>query len=114
ASMPGYKGPVLWINMASANGGGTEEHRQLLLRHALEKAKAMGLPVVTSQNDFGQAARVVKAKIEHKSVRLEIDGGNTDVLFTDHPLQRNVAAKRGNQPVWVAEQQLTVVTPTAR
>jgi hypothetical protein len=110
ASMPGYKGPVLWINMASANGG-TEEHHALILRHALEKAKAMGVPVVSSQNDFTEAAREVKSKIEHKSVRLEVDGGNTDALFTDYTFPSDVAAQRGNQAVWVVERPLTVVTP---
>jgi hypothetical protein len=78
-----YKGPVMWLNESKANGAGSEQHRELLLRHAVKKAQAMGIPLVTMPkadhgaacNDVGPAAQALglQASIQRIKVSFPID-----------------------------------------
>lgn len=107
----GYKGPAIWVNEANVNGGGEDEHRELLLRQVLAKAAAMKVPVITSQNDLTSAAKSMRLVAGEREVKLRIDGGNTDAIFTDYTLSSDVRAARGGAKLWETEVDLTVVMP---
>ncbi|MCK6551617.1 hypothetical protein L6R52_37640 [Myxococcota bacterium] len=86
--MDGYEGPALWINQYNVNGGGaTPEHQKLLAKHALLKAKAMGIPVLSSYCDMTAAARDLGVAVVQKQASLQIDDGVTGLQFLDYLLR---------------------------
>ncbi len=51
-SFDGYEGPVLWLDFPQPDGGGTDEDLRLLYRHALNKAAALGYPLMIGEDNF--------------------------------------------------------------
>lgn len=108
----GYRGPVLWMNDANANGGGNEQHRQLLYRLVLTKARQLGVPAVSrSYQGFGGVAEKMGLKSQQLPIKVTFPDGATGSTFTDYQLPHNLTQARGKQPRYTHQGQFSVVMP---
>lgn len=105
-----YSGPALWLNETNANGNGDEEHKELVLLQALTKAKALGIPIVSS-NSFEGAPRKLGLQEKERQVVVIFDDGATGSTFTDYTLPHNLREARGKDPKYKEEVGLHLVMP---
>jgi hypothetical protein len=125
--LDGYEGMALFVDNPKNDGGGGDEDRRLLHRHAMEKALAMGIPVMSGAlysdyydgwealaEDGAAKQLVVKRDVQ---VRFYFEEGNTPyqhsdcVLNDDHGgtnFHGRIRHHRGENPFW--ERDLTVKT----
>lgn len=101
AKIDGYDGPVLWLNNIALTNGGGQEQTDLITRHAINKARAMGIPLCTSQVDPSAQAERMGLACEQKDVAGRIPDNATGTSFanytivpsTDHDIRTKMAGK---------------------
>lgn len=106
AELPGYRGPVLWVENPIADGGGQASDLQLLYAGLYQKAAEMGVPVL-HQRGAGQLPPGWKTK--QAQVTLTIDGGHTGLMHSDALGQQTHQQNAGK--TWNLQKTLTVVSP---
>ncbi len=80
----GYKGPAIWINVPVANGG-DDKHKALIYKVAAAKAAAMGIPLVTVGDYYGNEPLAgLGGKTAKQKVTFAIDPGHTQTYFNDY------------------------------
>ncbi|MCK6546552.1 hypothetical protein L6R52_11950 [Myxococcota bacterium] len=82
---PPYEGPVLFLNYAYGPNGGQQANasQALLYKHALEKAFAMGVPLITPA-DVSAAARELGAQQQNVRIEVQMTPGTTGFNFSDY------------------------------
>ena len=127
--LEGYEGPMLWVENPVADGGGDTAERRLLYRHAIAKARAMGVPVGSGADydpgiDDLRDEAVAQGLTVKSGVRVtfSFEEGNTPVQHSDSILSTTQGSNvnnhgrirdfRGDQEFWVREKQVRhVVMP---
>jgi hypothetical protein len=81
-----YTGPMLWIENPHNDGGGGDAEARLLFKNAVNKAIAMGIPVMSSYGSswLGQVASEMNLRQNSSfSAKVCVEAGNTAVLHSD-------------------------------
>jgi hypothetical protein len=119
--LDGYRGPILWLDYPQPDGGGSEQDLDLLYRHAINKANALGYPITIGEdnvaygahghtpeydarNRLGAVGQSMGLAIrEYTPVEFRFYPGNTGYLHSD-TLFENGAGRidewRGVAPYW--------------
>lgn len=112
AKFAGYQGPVIWMNDPNSNAGGTEAHKELMIRAVLTKGRQMKIPVVTAGwHGFGNAPARMGVKAKQLQATVTFPDGATGSTFTDYHLPHNLKKARGNAARYSGAQQLQIVMP---
>jgi hypothetical protein len=115
--LPDYKGPALWLDTPVADGGGTPEDLNLMLRHAIAKAKEMGVPFLSGLPQAAQIGQEMGlATLGYTNVTFHVAEGNTQAQHSDYLFGGigTIHANRGKEPEWTFDHQVSaIVFPTA-
>ena len=110
AKLPNYSGPVLWVDELTPVRRNTPyaNENKLLLRHALKKAAAMGVPLLTDIQEIRALAEQKGFSVTQGDVCVSVDQGNTGIHqsqgleifhyfinWPPHPPFRFVVPKKG-------------------
>lgn len=112
-SMPGYDGPMLWLDPPKPDGGGDNDDITLWYIAAVHKAVAMGIPIATGRDALdptgyhpellAEAGASMGLEVrDHQTIRVSADDGNTGVMHSDNLMNGfgDIRVNRGAHPTW--------------